>query len=207
VDIQGDFTVCKNGALAVPGTDKDFIEKVEKATKILKKKGSAVFATQDWHPPNHVSFFTNHNGKRPFDTVGINEKSKVLWPPHCVQGTKNAKILLDGNLLSAVVKKGKNPNYDSYSGFQDDGGEKTELASLLRKNGIKRLVVYGLATDYCVKATAMDAVDEGFKVAVIESLCKGVSPDTASEALQEMKSKGITVLKGLDIDSLFKKFP
>jgi len=95
------------------------------------------------------------------------------------------------------VKKGKNSRYDSYSGFQDDGGDKTEMNSILKRNGITKLFVYGIATDYCVKATAIDAVEAGFEVTVIESLCRYVAPDTSAKALQEMKSKGITIVKEL----------
>lgn len=199
VDVQGDFTVWKKGSLAVPGTDNPFIAKVQKSTEILKSKGYTIFGTQDWHPADHVSFSTNHPGKKAFESIKINGRTQVLWPPHCVQGTENAKVLVDNNLFLAIVKKGQDSAYDSYSGFQDDGGQKTELAQILRRNGIEKVVVYGIATDYCVKATAMDAAAEGFKVIVIESLCKGVSPDTTAKALQEMKEKGIMVLKELDL--------
>ncbi len=197
VDVQGDFTTAKKGSLAVPGTDDGFVAKVKKATEELKKKGHAIFATQDWHPKDHISFFTNHEGKKPFDAIQISGKTQVLWPPHCVQGTENANILLDKNLFVAVVKKGQDKKFDSYSGFQDDGGAKTELDAILKKNNIKELVVYGIATDYCVKATAIDAANAGYKVTVIESLCKGVAPDTTTKALEEMKAKGITVKKEL----------
>lgn len=199
IDMQGDFTTLKNGSLAVAGTDKAFVDKVQAATEALKKKGYAVFATQDWHPKDHVSFFTNHEGKKPFDTIEISGKTQVLWPPHCVQGTENANILLDNNLFLAVVKKGQDKKFDSYSGFQDDGGAKTEMNDILKKSGVKELVVYGIATDYCVKATAIDAANAGYKVTVIEDLCKGVAPETTAKALKEMTEKGITVKKGLEL--------
>ena len=198
VDVQGDFTTAKKGSLAVPGTDDAFIAKVQKATEALKKKGLPVFATQDWHPKDHISFHTNHEGKKPFDTIQVSGKTQVLWPPHCVQGTENANVLLDKNLFVAVVQKGKDKKFDSYSGFQDDGGAKTELNDLLKKSNIKEVIVYGIATDYCVKATAIDAADAGYKVTVIEGLCKGVAPDTTTKALEEMKAKGITVKKELE---------
>jgi len=146
VDVQGDFTTLKNGSLAVPGTDKAFVEKVQKATEDLKKKGLLIFATQDWHPKDHISFCTNHEGKKPFDVIKIKDKDQVLWPPHCVQGTENAGCLLEGSLFSSVVKKGQDKNFDSYSGFQDDGGAKTELDDILKKSGVKELIVYGIAT-------------------------------------------------------------
>ncbi len=197
VDIQGDFTTLKKGSLAVKGTDKDFIDKVRKATEDLKKKGYLIFATQDWHPKDHVSFYTNHKGKKPFEVIKIDGRTQVLWPPHCVQGTDNANLLLDKGLFVAVVKKGQNKNFDSYSGFKDDGGAKTGMDKILKKNGIKKLIVYGIATDYCVKATAVDAADAGYKVTVIEGLSKGVAPKTTAQALKEMKGKGITVKKDL----------
>jgi nicotinamidase/pyrazinamidase len=197
VDVQGDFTTLKNGSLKVNGTDKAFVDKVKKATEDLKKKGYLIFATQDWHPKDHISFYTNHEGKKPFEAIKINGKTQVLWPPHCVQGTEGAKLLLDNNLFLAVVRKGQDKRYDSYSGFQDDGGEKTDMDNILKKNGVKDLIIYGIATDYCVKATAIDAANAGYKVTVIEGLCKGVAPDTTAKALKEMKEKGITIQKEL----------
>jgi nicotinamidase/pyrazinamidase len=99
----------------------------------------------------------------------------------------------------AIVKKGKDKNFDSYSGFQDDGGAKTEMNQILQKNGIKEVIVYGIATDYCVKATAIDAAAAGFKVTVIEGLSKGVAPDTTAKALEEMKDKGIIIKADLEM--------
>ncbi len=202
VDMQGDFTTMKNGSLAVAGTDEAFVQKVEDATKELLSHGFVIFGTQDWHPANHVSFHTNHEGKKPFEVIKVNGKPQVLWPPHCVQGTENARILVDNNLFMAVVKKGKDARYDSYSGFQDDGGAKTEMAKILKRNGIQKVVVYGIATDYCVKATAIDAKNEGFKVIVVEDLCKGVAPDTTQKALEEMKEAGIKVIKTLNLKEI-----
>jgi nicotinamidase/pyrazinamidase len=199
VDVQGDFTTLKNGSLACGGTDKAFVDKVEDATRTFSKKGYLIFATQDWHPADHMSFFSNHAGKKPFEAIQIEGRTQVLWPVHCVQGTENARILVDNNLFMAVVKKGKDTKYDSYSGFQDDGGAKTEMDSILKRNGIQKLFVYGIATDYCVKATAIDAADAGYDVTVIEGLCRGVAPETSAKALQEMKDKGITIVKELQL--------
>ncbi len=198
VDIQGDFTTWKDGSLAVDGTDSHFIEKVRKTTKTLDKKGCLIFGTQDWHPADHVSFFTNHPGKQAFEVIEIDGRTQVLWPPHCIQGTENAKVLVDNDLFMAIVKKGKDPGFDSYSGFQDDGGAETELDSVLKRNAIKNLFVYGIATDVCVKATAIDAANAGYNVTILEDLCRGVAPDTTESALKEMKEKGITVLKELE---------
>jgi nicotinamidase/pyrazinamidase len=197
VDVQGDFTTWKDGSLAVDGTDSHFIEKIRKTTETLYKEGYLIFGTQDWHPANHVSFFTNHSGKQVFEMIEIGGKTQVLWPPHCIQGTENAKVLVDNDLFMAIVKKGKDPRFDSYSGFQDDGGAETELDSVLKRSAIKNLFVYGIATDVCVKATAIDAANAGYNVTVVEGLCRGVAPDTTESALKEMKEKGITVLKEL----------
>jgi nicotinamidase/pyrazinamidase len=199
VDLQGDFTTYKNGSLAVAGTDEAFVNKVQKVTQELSAKGYPIFGTQDWHPGDHISFFSNHAGKKPFEAMQIEGRTQVLWPPHCVQGTENARVIVDNNLFLAIVKKGKDKRFDSYSGFQDDGGAKTEMNRILMKNGIKELIVYGIATDYCVKATAIDAAAAGFKVTVIEGLSKGVAPDTTAKALEEMKAKGITIKTDLEM--------
>ena len=198
VDLQGDFTLWKNGSLAVPGSDEAYVKKVEEATRCLKRAGLVIFGSQDWHPQDHVSFFTNHPGTKPFQAIPIEGRSQVLWPPHCVQGTENARVLVDNNLFLALVKKGQDPRYDSYSAFQDDGGYKTEMDSILRENQIGTLVVYGIATDYCVKATALDAIAAGYKVIVIEDLCRGVAPDTSKQAWEEMRKKGVIVMKEAD---------
>jgi nicotinamidase/pyrazinamidase len=198
VDMQGDFTTFKNGSLAADGTDQAFVEKVAKATRELKKKGLLIFATQDWHPAEHVSFYSNHAGKKPFEAIELEGRTQILWPPHCVQESANAELLLDRNLFVSVVQKGKDKRYDSYSGFQDDGGAKTEMDQILKKKGIRELIVYGIATDFCVKATAIDAAAAGYKVTVVLGLSKGVAPDTTAIALEEMRAKGITLVKELE---------
>ena len=197
VDVQGDFTAARDGSLAVEGTDRAFIDKIEKATATLSRKGHLIFATQDWHPPDHVSFYTNHSGTKPFDVIQVNGRTQVLWPPHCVQNTKNAKVLLDNKIFQAIVKKGMDKRFDSYSGFKDDGGAATEMDQVLKEFGIRELLIYGIATDYCVKATAIDAAEAGYNVTVIEGLCKGVTPGITAIALQEVKDRGIKVEKAL----------
>lgn len=202
VDVQGDFTKFKNGSLAVEGTDEAYLKSVEENTKKLKAAGFPIYATQDWHPKNHASFFTNHPGKKAFEVIKLHGKDQVLWPPHCVQNTPGAEILLDKKLFKAVVKKGIDPQYDSYSGFQDDGGKKTEMDKILKKDQIKKVVVYGIATDYCVRATALDAVAAGYQVVMIKNLSRGVAPDTSQKAIDEMKTKGILVLEDLDLEKI-----
>src|SRR4030042_3003192 len=187
VDIQWDFTKRKNCSLAVDGTDETYINAIEEKTKKLREVGIPIFATQDWHPPNHVSFFTNHEAKKAFDIITLRGKDQVLWPPHCVQNTSGAEILLDQKLFKAIVKKGMDPYYDSYSGFQDDGGKKTEMDKILKKDKIDKLVIYGIAMDYCVRATVLDAVAAGYKVILIKNLCRGVAPDNSQKAIDEMK--------------------
>jgi nicotinamidase/pyrazinamidase len=202
VDIQGDFTKLKNGSLAVDGTDEAYVKTAEEDTKRLKDAGFPIYATQDWHPADHVSFFTNHPGKKAFDVIQLHEKDQVLWPPHCVQKTSGAEILLDRKSFKAIVKKGMDPSFDSYSGFQDDGGKKTVLDEFLQRDGIRKLVVYGIATDYCVRATALDGVAAGYKVVLIRNLCRGVAPDTSQKALEEMKAKGVVILDDLDLEKI-----
>ncbi len=202
VDIQGDFTKFKNGSLAVEGTDEAYLKAVEENTKKLKASGYPIYATQDWHPKNHASFFTNHPGKKAFDVIKLHGKDQVLWPPHCVQNTPGAEILLDKKLFNAVIKKGMDPQYDSYSGFQDDGGKKTEMDKILKKDKIKKVIVYGIATDYCVRATVLDAVAAGYQVVMIKNLSRGVAPDTSQKALEEMKAKGVLILDDIDLEKI-----
>jgi nicotinamidase/pyrazinamidase len=202
VDVQGDFTKLKNGSLAVEGTDAAYVKMVTDTTKELKAAGYPIYATQDWHPANHASFFTNHEGKKPFDVIKLHGNDQVLWPPHCIQNTAGAEILLDKALFKAVVPKGMDTNYDSYSGFKDDGGKKTKMDETLKKDGIKKIVVYGIATDYCVHATAVDGAAAGYKVVMINSLSRGVAPDTSKKAVEDMKAKGVLVLEELDMEKV-----
>ena len=202
VDIQGDFTKLKNGSLAVEGTDEPYVKAVEENTRKLKAAGYPIYATQDWHPVNHASFFTNHKGKKAFDMIKLHGRDQVLWPPHCVQNTPGAEILLDQKLFKAVVRKGMDPQYDSYSGFQDDGGKKTDMETLLKQDKINKVVIYGIATDYCVRATSLDAIAAGYRVIVIKNLCRGITPDTTQKALEEMKAKGIVILDDLDLTKI-----
>ena len=202
VDVQGDFTVLKKGSLAVKGTDAAYIKKVAAAVKKLKAKGLAIYATQDWHPKDHLSFFTNHPGKKPFSTVKLHGAVQVLWPPHCIQNTENAKILIDNSVFTLVARKGMKKDWDSYSGFYVGGKTKTVLESALKKAGVDKLIMFGIATDYCVKSTAIDGAKLGFKVTVIEDLSRGVDPKTTAAAIKEMKAKGVKVVKSLDMSKI-----
>ncbi len=117
VDVQGDFTQLRQGSLAVEGTGQDYLDQVTAETRRLKSLGFPVFATQDWHPADHISFVTRHEGHASFDVIDLNGTDQILWPPHCVQDTPNAQVLVDNDLFEAIVKKGMDPRYDSYSGF------------------------------------------------------------------------------------------
>lgn len=195
VDLQADFTEWKKGSLAVPGTDELYVRSIEATLKERVPEGTLILATQDWHPPDHISFYTNHPGRRPFETIEISGRTQILWPPHCIQGTEGARILVDNNIFWGVIQKGKHPLFDSYSAFKDEGGNKTELEGILSYHGIDSLTIFGLALDYCVKATAMDAKDLGFDVTVIKGLSMGVDPKTTEAALVEMKMAGIDIME------------
>ncbi|MDD9302250.1 MAG: isochorismatase family protein [Desulfobacter sp.] len=194
VDVQGDFTDLEQGSLAVAGTDRAYIDQVRAKTLGLKESGYKIFATQDWHPQDHISFFSNHKGTAPFETIKIEDRVQVLWPPHCVQETKNADLLVDTTLFDRIVKKGMDPAYDSYSGFFDDGQKSTGLVDALKNQGIQNLIIYGLTTDYCARATAMDALTLGFGVVLIKDLCRGVDPETTRAALENMAAAGVTIV-------------
>ncbi len=201
VDMQADFTQLKDGALAVEGTGKAYLEKIKQVTKAFKAKGYPIFATQDFHPPNHISFYTNHSGKVPFDIIETDGHQQVLWPPHCIQETENARILLDQDMFNSIVRKGMDLKFDSYSGFFDDGGSATGMDDILKSYNIKNLIIYGLALDYCVKYTALDAVKLGYNVCVMPDLCKSVAEETSSLAVKEMSSVGIVFAS----DNLFQQ--
>jgi nicotinamidase/pyrazinamidase len=196
VDVQADFTELKSGALAVPGTDMDYIDDVRKATRRFQEQGLRIYFTLDWHPVDHISFYTNNPGTEPLQEVEIEEgRTQIMWPPHCVQNTPGADILIDIEGPAERVRTGANPKFDSYSGFVDDGGNPSGLDRLLRRDGIKELIIYGLATDYCVKHTALDAAALGYQVELLVHLCRGISPETTASALEEMKARGVAIIR------------
>jgi nicotinamidase/pyrazinamidase len=171
VDCQFDFTVA--GSLPVPKADGQWICEINTflvAMHTIRSRKSLILATKDWHPEDHCSFAT--------------------WPPHCIYHTAGAGLVTSENLFDHIIYKGTNPKYDSYSGFKDDSGLSTGLAEYLRGNGIEDLTVFGLATDYCVKATVLDALTHGFRVGVKLDLCRGVAEETTAEAIANMKEKG-----------------
>lgn len=190
VDLQNDF--CAGGSLAVPGGD----EVVPLANK-LQGQFELVIATQDWHPHDHVSFAANHAGYAVGDEILVDDIPQVLWPVHCVQGTKGAEFHpdFDTSHVKKIFHKGTNPKIDSYSAFYDNEHlRSTGLTDYLRSEGVTEVYIMGLATDYCVKYSALDAVHDGFKVYVITEACRGVelSEGDTKRALEEMQNAGVT---------------
>jgi len=190
VDVQPCFV--EGGSLAVSGADDAYVAKVQRDTKWLYQDGYLIFGTRDYHPPDHISFASNYPGHDPFEVVELPDgRSQVLWPDHCVQTAGDSRALVDNDLFFELVKKGQDPLFDSYSVFQDDGGAKTELHSILQAKGVTHLVIYGIATDYCVYASVMGAVEGGYSVTVVEDLIRGVASETSAAAIEEMKAAGV----------------
>jgi nicotinamidase/pyrazinamidase len=188
VDTQRDFL--PGGSLPVPDGDQ-----VVPLINRLMEQVPLVVATQDWHPPNHCSFAANHPGHEIGDTVEVAGLPQFLWPVHCVQDTDGARLSPDLNVhpMAAVFRKGTDPLLDSYSGFYDNAHRlKTGLTDFLRQHGIERILIAGLATDYCVKHTALDALGEGFAVQVIEDACRGIDqpPGSLADALHQIRAAG-----------------
>jgi len=205
VDLQADFTTAADGPLAVPGSDLDYIQAVEKAVRELKEAGLPVIATQDAHPPDHVSFAANHPGKKAFETIELADgRSQTLWPVHCVQGNQGARILVDDSLIDHLIPKGGRRDFESYSAFADDGGRATGLADLLENLGVQTLIVFGMAIDFCLGATVRDAQKAGYRVIIIEELCLGISEEDSKTALTAAAEAGAVIRPRLDAALLEK---
>lgn len=191
VDIQNDFV--PGGALAVPGGDQ-----IIPIVNRLQPHFKTIVATQDWHPANHGSFSANHAHHKIGDVVELNGIKQILWPLHCVQHTKGAEFvssLHQGN-WNGIVQKGTDPTIDSYSGFFDNGHRKqTSLEKILRDRKVTHVVLCGLATDYCVKFTAMDALKLGFKTTFVVDACRGVEvhKGDVDHAIVEMRQAGVDI--------------
>ncbi len=191
VDIQNDFL--PGGALAVPDGDK-----VIPAANRLMQGFDLVVATQDLHPADHGSFAANHPGWMPFETIDLHGLPQTLWPIHCVQETPGADFAatLDVTRIERIFRKGTRPEVDSYSGFHDNGHQhSTGMAEWLRERGVTHVTVCGLATDYCVKFTALDAIREGFGVTLAEEASRGVDlqPGDVASAIATMKQAGVII--------------
>ena len=195
VDLQNDF--CAGGALAVPDGDST-IDVANALMSYCKARGDAILATQDWHPANHGSFASVQKTE-PYTQGKLDGLNQTWWPDHCVQNSAGAELhpLLNSQKIDAIFQKGENPLVDSYSGFFDNGHrQKTHLDEWLSRHEIKLLVVVGLATDYCVKFTALDALSLGYEVTVITDGCRGVNlhPQDSLRAFQDMSAAGATLM-------------
>jgi nicotinamidase/pyrazinamidase len=197
VDIQNDFV--PGGALAVPDGDR-----IVPVVNRLQARFDLVVATRDWHPADHGSFAANHPGHQPGDGIELNGLSQILWPVHCVQGTQGADFApgLDRARWDRVFVKGTDRAIDSYSGFFDNGHRHaTGLGDYLREKSVTDVYVAGLATDYCVKFTALDARQLGFNTHLIEDACRGVNlqPGDVEQAIEEMRAAGVDIITAADV--------
>jgi nicotinamidase/pyrazinamidase len=188
VDVQNDF--CPGGALAVPDGDA-----VVPAINVLSEKFAHRVLTQDWHPAGHLSFASSHPGKAPFSTTTLPYGEQVLWPDHCVQGSNGAAFHEGLDTLGAelIVRKGFRRDIDSYSAFyENDQQTATGLSGYLRTRGFQRLYLCGLATDFCVAYSALDARREGFDVVVLEDACRAIDLEgSLGNAWQQMSDAGV----------------
>src|SRR5213595_2803807 len=197
VDIQNDFV--PGGALAVPQGDL-----VVPVANRVQEKFDLVVATQDWHPADHGSFAANHPGKKVGDVIELNRLRQILWPVHCVQGTHGAELVpgLNRERIARVFRKGTDPGIDSYSGFFDNGHRKTTgLGDYLKGRGAADVYMLGLATDYCVKFTALDARQLGFRTFLVEDGSRGVElePGDVARAIADMRAAGVQVVRSSDL--------
>ena len=200
IDLQKDF--CRGGALEVRNSD-DVIETANRAIKAFVKNKNLIIATKDWHPAGHKSFAVNSSANIG-ETGMLNGLPQVWWPVHCVENTPGAEFhdRLNRKNISKIVYKGRDTEVDSYSGFFDNGRKnKTDLNCFLGENEVQELYIMGLATDYCVKYTVMDALTLGYKVWLIEDGCMGVNinPDDSQKAVEEMKKNGVLLINSINL--------
>jgi len=192
VDLQNDFM--PGGALAVANGDR-----VVSVANRLMPLFDLVIATQDWHPADHLSFASQHPGAQPGDVIDLDVQEQVLWPDHCVQGTPGAALHDDLHVtgIHHVVRKGMDRYVDSYSGLFDNGRRRaTGLGDLLLENGVTDVYIMGLATEYCVKFTALDALALGFRTFLITEGCRGINrhPGDVDRAIQELARAGVQIV-------------
>ena len=195
VDMQKDFL--PGGSLAVEGGNV-----IIPIINDLQKKFDLVAATQDWHPKDHGSFASNHEGKNPQDKIELNGLEQILWPDHCVQNSEGATFAddIDMTRVEAIIRKGMDKGIDSYSGFYDNGHKKsTGLADYLRGRNVDELFIAGLAADVCVNYTSMDAVKEGFKTWLVTDATRPVSMEAFEEAVDKLKDKGVQMIQSDDV--------
>jgi len=197
VDVQNDFL--PGGALPVPDGDA-----VIPVANRLQAAFPLVVATQDWHPANHGSFASSHPGRKVFEQIDLNGLPQTLWPAHCVQGTHGAELAaaLNRARVAKIFPKGTDAGIDSYSGLFDNGHRKsTGLGEWLKAQGVAEVFVCGLATDYCVKFTALDATQMGFKTHLIEDASRGVNlrPEDVRDSIADMKRAGVIIAHSVDV--------
>ncbi|MEM1288366.1 MAG: bifunctional nicotinamidase/pyrazinamidase [Pseudomonadota bacterium] len=191
IDLQNDF--CPGGALAIDGGDS-----IVPGVNALIENAAAVILTQDWHPAGHSSFASEHPSKAPMEMIDMPYGPQVLWPDHCIQGSEGAAFHPDLTVDRAdlIIRKGYNPAIDSYSAFfENDHTTPTGLEGYLRARGIDTLTLVGLATDFCVNYSAVDAARLGFNVTVMQELCRGIDLNGSLAAAQsEMREAGVTLV-------------
>ena len=191
IDVQNDF--CPAGALEVAGGN-EIISDINQEMK----KYECVVLTQDWHPKGHSSFAISHEGKNPLDVVKMPYGDQVLWPEHCVQGSKGAEYhsKLDADRANAVIRKGSNPLIDSYSAFfENDKITATGLEGYFKSIGVEKKKLVGLATDFCVNYSAQDAAKLGYNVSVFEGMCRAIDLNGSLElARNEMRDCGVELI-------------
>lgn len=199
VDIQNDFL--PGGALPVPDGDK-----VIPVINHLLDRFDLILATQDWHPANHGSFAASHPNHKPGDVIDLNGIAQVLWPVHCVQGSSGAAFAdqLRTDRFSRIFQKGIDPQIDSYSGFFDNARKRsTGLSEYLRDRKVDEIFICGLATDYCVKFSALDSISVGIRPRVIADACRGVNlrPGDSAAAIAEMREAGALIVDSANCKS------
>lgn len=191
VDVQTDFL--EGGALAVP----DGSAVIPEITRLAKVFDN-IAITQDWHPAGHASFASSHDGKTPFDAVEMPYGTQILWPDHCVIGSTGAELRADAEVLDAaqiIVRKGFRPGIDSYSAFlENDGVTPTGLAGAMRERGLTRAVFTGLALDFCVGFSALDARKLGFEAIVELSACRGIADESIEDMMGRMREAGVEII-------------
>ena len=191
IDVQNDF--CPAGALEVAGGNAIIADINQEM-----KKYDCVVLTQDWHPKGHSSFATTHDGKEPFDVIEMPYGDQVLWPEHCVQGSDGANFhfKLDLHRANAIIRKGTNPQIDSYSAFfENDRITATGLDGYFKSLGIEKINLVGLATDFCVNYSAQDAANLGYRVSVLGSMCRAIDLDgSLAVARTEMHNCGVELI-------------
>jgi nicotinamidase/pyrazinamidase len=197
VDIQNDF--CQGGSLAVPGGDE-----IVSVANALQPYFDLVIATQDWHPQDHTSFAVNHTERKVGEVIDLDGIAQVLWPAHCVQNTKGAEFhpQLELKRIDKIVHKGADRLIDSYSAFFDNAHVRsTGLADYLQENGVTEIYIMGLATDYCVKYSCLDAAQLELKTHVIVDACRGIDLQggDVEKALVEMRSVGVDIVYSQDL--------